>query len=283
MVGKGKNYKLTLYKMEIKLFGKKIFEFGKDKAMAIEHNSMQKLEESKFLPDFYTMREHVSQSSDLMWTVATPNIISTSVSGALGEGQTYVLQTRKEEKELKAKTKLTPKRVHELKFLNMKDFRINVDPAYVDLQVQHFRDKLNLIRVSEFDMSRGTNEIASILKRMENRKQYEAHKDFFEDFAYTTTERVNKVLKNHSHLKLGQVEQFVADMPREATEVMKSYNARCFKMCGKQAVFYIIADKKDFERSEKRRDPILLAQSPFGHVWQILGAWDEEMLLLEEL
>ncbi len=44
-----------------------------------------------------------------------------------------------------------------------------------------------------------------------------------------------------------------------------------------------IADKKDFEKKDKRRDPILLAQSPFGHFWQILGAWDKEMLFLEEL
>jgi len=201
----------------------------------------------------------------------------------VGGGNTYVLQKKKEEKALKSKMKLTPKRVHELKFLNKKDFKINVDPKYVDDQVQMFKDKLNLIKVSEFDMSRGTNEIASILKRMENRKLYEKHQVFFEQFPYTTTERVNNVVKNHDHLKLGQVEQFMADMPKEATDVMKAYNAECFKLCGKQAVFYIVADKKDFQKSDKRRDPILLAQSPFGHVWQILGAWDEEMLLLEDL
>jgi len=64
---------------------------------------------------------------------------------------------------------------------------------------------------------------------------------------------------------------------------MKNYNKATDKLCGKQAVFYIIANKKDFEKTDKRRDPILLAQSPFGHFWQILGAWDEECLIIEEL
>ena len=30
-------------------------------------------------------------------------------------------------------------------------------------------------------------------------------------------------------------------------------------------------------------NPILLVQSPFGIYWQILGAWDKELVLLEEL
>ena len=94
---------------------------------------------------------------------------------------------------------------------------------------------------------------------------------------------MNNVLKKHDYLQLGEVDQFVADMPKEATDAMKEYNDACKKLCGKKAVFYIIADKKDFKKTESRRDPILLAQSPFGHFWQIIGAWDKEMMFLEEL
>ena len=97
------------------------------------------------------------------------------------------------------------------------------------------------------------------------------------------TTKINEILKAHDYLKLGQVAQFVADMPNEAIKAMKSYDEGVDKLCGKKAVFYIIADKKDFEKTQTRRDPILLAQSPFGHFWQIIGAWDREMLFLEEL
>ena len=105
----------------------------------------------------------------------------------------------------------------------------------------------------------------------------------FEKFPYTTNARIESVVKKHDNLQLGQVDQFVADMPDEAIEAMKEYNKATDKVCGKKAVFYIIADKKDFQKTQSRRDPILLAQSPFGHMWQILGAWDKEMLFLDEL
>jgi len=194
-----------------------------------------------------------------------------------------ILAIKKVEKELEKKFKLTPKKIFELKFLNKKDFKINTDEKYVNDQIQQFKDKLNLIKMSEFDISRGTNEIASILTRLENRKKYDTYKTFFEEYAYTTTERINQVVKNHSHLQLGKIEQFIADMPKEAVDAMKQYTNNTEKICKKKPVFYIIADKKDFKNTDQRRDPILLAQSPFGHFWQILGAWDDEMMFLEEL
>lgn len=64
---------------------------------------------------------------------------------------------------------------------------------------------------------------------------------------------------------------------------MEDYNEYVEKITGKKAVFYIIAREEDFEKSYEKRDPILLAQSPFSFVWHILGAWDEEMMLLSEL
>ena len=132
-------------------------------------------------------------------------------------------------------------------------------------------------------MSSETLKISSILIRLENRKKYSHFKSFFENYAYTTTTKIDKLLKVHNYLKMGQVEQFLADMPKEAIREMKQYEKNTKKLCGKKPVFYIMANKKDFEKSQKRRDPILLAQSPFCHNWQILGAWDKEMLLLEEL
>ena len=167
--------------------------------------------------------------------------------------------------------------------LNDKSFKLKTDPEYVDGQLKSFKEKLSLIKSEEYDMGRGVKEIASIVSRMENRKKYASVKDFYEEFPYTTTLKIDELVKTHNYLKLGQVAQFLADMPKEAVDIMKSYNKNTEKLCGKQAVFYIIADKKDFEKSEKRRDPILLAQSPFGHFWQILGAWDKELLILSEL
>jgi hypothetical protein len=68
------------------------------------------------------------------------------------------------------------------------------------------------------------------------------------------------VLKDNDHLQLGQVAQFIADMPKEAVEIMKAYEKETLALCEKKPVFYIIADKNDFKKSESRRDPILLAR-----------------------
>lgn len=59
--------------------------------------------------------------------------------------------------------------------------------------------------------------------------------------------------------------------------------ATTVELCQLKPVFYVIAEESDFKEKDKKRDPILLAQSPFGVYYDILGAWDKEMLLLSEL
>lgn len=271
--------------MEIKLFGRNIFEFRKGQGAYIIGEAQRGLKDSKYLPDFQV---NFNNSPSALWeytvipdssggAVAVPNSKLASLKG----GKKKKAKTKKED--LPMNIEVTPKGVYALKSLNDDDFKLNTDPAYVDQQISDFKDKLTLLKTEEFDMRNGVAEVSSMLVRFENRKLYPKHREFFEQFPYTTPHRVSEVVKAHSNLQLGQVAQFVADMPKEAVDAMKQYNSKTSDMCSKQAVFYVIADKKDFQKSEKRRDPILLAQSPFGHVWQILGAWDEEMLLLEKL
>lgn len=182
----------------------------------------------------------------------------------------------------KKEPELTPKEIFHLKQLNETGFEIKTEPEYVNEQIEHFKDKLRVIE--NYDSVRGgIGEIKSILLRFENRKKYPEFHDFFDQYPYTTSSKIGGLLKKYDYLKNDLVAAFVAEMPKEATDVMKEYNKYTQKLCGRDAIFYIIANKKDFEKRQSRRDPILLVQSPFGHFWQILGAWDEEMLLVEEL
>ena len=250
--------------MEIKFFGKSVFE-AKGKSEILIGNSRNKLKESEFLPNFSNTGNYFDSSE----------FIIMDPSGAV---------TKKKPKKEKPKGKeLTPKEVFELKMLNDNEFEINVDSDYIEKQIEDFKDKLNLIQTSNRDMERGVDEIGSILIRMENRKQYSRFNDYFDEYPYTTTTKIDELVKAHENLKLGTVEQFIADLPNEATQAMKEYTKQCKELCDKKPLFFIIADKKDFKNTNKRRDPILLAQSPFGHFWQILGAWDDEVLFLEEL
>lgn len=261
--------------MEIKLFGKSIFNYRTSKAETLWGLSGPEIKESKYLPDFHADRggnngvfnEYVMLQATSNAAIAVP----VSKKGS------------KKKPEPKIDEKLTPKKVFELKLLNDEAFKINVDPTYIDKQITDFKEKLNLISAEEYDMRNGIKEISSIKTRMENRKKYPEFKDFFDQFAYTTSSKIEDVVKKHDYLRLGQIAQFIADMPSDAIQTMKDYSKKTQELCGKDAVYYIIADKKDFEKSNSRRDPILLAQSPFGHFWQILGAWDKEMVFLEQL
>jgi len=257
--------------MKLKLFGKDIFEFRGKNALLFESSSQQ-MKKEEYLPDFY---EGMGENPDFERFVVMED------TTAPGRGVAVPIKKKKKEKGLGYK--ITPKGVYEFKYLDKEGFEVNTNKKFIDEQIEQFKDKLNLINVKEFDMARGVREISSILIRLENRKKYAEFKKFYEEFPYTVTSKIDEVIKIHKHLHLGKVHQFMADMPKEAVKVMKDYTSNTKKLCTKKPLFYVIADKKDFQKTNKRKDPILLAQSPFGHSWQILGAWDEEVLFLEEL
>lgn len=260
--------------MEIKLFGKSLFEAKKSISNALWHEVSSPKKESKYLPDFYTAGGNSGNPlSDYV-------VIESSEGGAVAVPSDKLKRVPKGKK---VEYTITPKGVYEMKMLHDEAFELHVEPEYVDKQLSGFKDKLGLIKSEEYDMRKGVEELQSVVMRLENRKKYPEVKDFFDQFPYTTSSKIAELTKVHDNLKTGQIAQFIADMPKEAVDVMKEYNKHTQLVCKKDAVYYIIADKKDFKNTTSRRDPILLAQSPFGHFWQILGAWDKEMMFLEEL
>lgn len=251
--------------MEIKIFGRNLFSTNKGDILL--NQAFGQTKKSKYLQDFYTLNDNPSPWGEFM-----------STSSITQDVKQVGTETKNEDKK-----GITPKEVWNLKMLHDKTFTLKIDPAYISKQLEAFKEKLGLIKSEEFDIRRGVNQIASIVTRLENRQNYPKFAKFFEEYPYTTTSKINELVEKHDNLKLGQVAQFIADMPKEAVQIMKEYTEKTRELCEKKAVFYIIADKKDFNKTNERRDPILLAQSPFGHFWQILGAWDEEMMFIEEL
>lgn len=124
--------------------------------------------------------------------------------------------------------------------------------------------------------------IDGIIQRLENRKKYQEFKSFFDKWENTTQEKIDNLLKKYS-LVMKSATIFIPDFPKEAIDAMRVYNENVLKLCGLKAVYYVIATPDSFRAADGKRDPILLAQSPFGMYYQILGAWDEEMMILSEL
>lgn len=199
----------------------------------------------------------------------------------------------------KKKEPLTPKQVYELEALNDKKYSINIDERYIQRNVNSLRQKMSLLpqkkpvkqtiggielTQSSYGASKfGYEEMGSLIERLENRRFYKENEGFFNQYPYTRSELINDVLSAHQNLRSKRVEEFIPDMPDEAIRAMVEYNKVVNKICGKNAVFYIIADKKDFGEVDKKRDPILLAQSPFALAWNIVGAWDDTMVYLGDL
>jgi hypothetical protein len=267
----------------MKLFGIELFKHVAN----INQEERKKLESANVIPDFYQLTGAVNintiDTSQYItyvgntWTATEPMSSTTSIVG-------NVVPSTPEKHETKGskKTPVTPKQLYDLHALHEKT-TINVAPEYVDEQLNELLYKLKVATDDTTDMRNSVRELVSIIIRLQNRKKYAKFSSFYEQYPYAKTSRIAGILKTHDHLKLGAIAQFVPSLPKEATDTIKNYTRKTSELCGKQPIFYIIADRKDFEKTNKRKDPILLAQSPFGHWWQILGAWDEEMILLEEL
>jgi len=125
-------------------------------------------------------------------------------------------------------------------------------------------------------------EVNALIERLENRKKYIEHKIFFDCFQNTTQEKINIILQKYD-LVMKSSDIFVPEFPDEAIKVMKEYTEKVLLITNKKPIFSVIATSDNFKEVDKKRDPILLVQSPFGFFFQILGVWAEEMLLLSEL
>jgi hypothetical protein len=150
--------------------------------------------------------------------------------------------------------------------------------------LSNLQDKIDVLKYkSELIVQHyAKREVDALIERLENRKKWEDHKAFFNEFQNTTDEKIDNLLDKYD-LVMNTSDLFVPEFPDDAIAVMKAYTEEMDKVCGKKPVFYVIAEPDKFKKAYEKRDPILLVQSPFGFYWQILGAWDKEMILLSEL
>jgi hypothetical protein len=207
---------------------------------------------------------------------------------------TRTVVAKKEEE----KPQAMPKQLWEAKALHDVSFGFNVDDAYLDEQITGIQEKLGLLGKKPkakrsrdgflFDTESGGKkfgraELEGILERLQNRRKIASVNQVVSKYPYTTSDKINAVITAHSNLLCEEASSFIPDFPRDAINAMNEYNKMCEQLCGRKSVFYVLAEKKQKQTVSARRDPILFAQSPFGFFWQILGAWDKEMIYLADL
>ncbi|MEK6828868.1 MAG: hypothetical protein AABY15_01990 [Nanoarchaeota archaeon] len=144
-------------------------------------------------------------------------------------------------------------------------------------KIEMMKDKIGIIEQKYAKL-----EMKGLLERLENRKKYHEFKDFYDKFPNTNMESIDNLLGKYN-LVMKPSDLFIPEFPQEAVNVIKSYNETTKKLCGKEPKYYVIAEEAKFQKAYEKRDPILLVQSPFGFYYQILGAWDSEMLIVSQL
>ena len=164
------------------------------------------------------------------------------------------------------------------------EVRAELELQPVPWNMDNLDDKIKLLQDKNklVNQHYSNAELEGLIERLTNRKQYLQYKDFFEQFPNTTDEKIDQLLSKYL-LVMKSSDIFVPEFPKEAIDAMTKYTDIVGKICDKKPIFYVIAEEKDFNKKFERRDPILLVQSPFGFYYQILGAWDKEMMFLEEL
>lgn len=165
-----------------------------------------------------------------------------------------------------------------------KDVLVELETVPTPFNLVGLEQKLEILKAKSDLITQhyAKREITALMERLENRKQYVKFKSYFAEFQNTTDEKIDDLLKKHN-LVMKTADIFIPEFPDDAIQTMTTYTKKLGLLCGKKPVFYVIAEPDKFRTAYEKRDPILLVQSPFGFYWQILGAWDEEMILLGEL
>ena len=154
----------------------------------------------------------------------------------------------------------------------------------IDDKIAILKDKADL--VSQTYAKRELNDLISRLECRKKLNEIDTRKttfnSYFRQFDTTTDAKIEILLKKYD-LVMKPADIFIPEFPANAVEIMKAFTSKVKKITGKKPVYYVIATDESFEKAYEKRDPILLAQSPFGFYYYILGAWDYEMVYLPEL
>ena len=134
-------------------------------------------------------------------------------------------------------------------------------------------------------------ESEGLLLCLKNRRKFDrkckaaggrTYREYFSQFDETDEIKIDVLLKKYS-LVMKPADIFIPEFPADATKTMSVVTKITMELCKKKPRLFVIANKDQFRDADGKRDPILLAQSPFGFYYYILGAWDKEMLYLPEL
>ena len=176
------------------------------------------------------------------------------------------------------------------------DDRIAIDPKAVfeeiknqtpEVSFENLDNKIKIVKErvgilkEHIDESHLQDEYKTLFY-LENRQKYLKTKDKFPlDWAMTTQEAVDDLCKRYK-LKVVALKQYYTLVPKEGVREIDRYTKAYEKITGDKPIIELVI-KDIHETKKKDRDPILLANSPLGNFIFVLGAWDDEVEVVDEI
>jgi len=113
---------------------------------------------------------------------------------------------------------------------------------------------------------------------LESREKWNKVKTYF--CWKTTTEEAIRKLCDTYKVKKVSFTSYYKNVPNEALDEIEKYLKAVQKVTDYKSELSLIIDDGG---KEDRKDPILLAPSPFGNWYFVLGAWDKEVAIVDDL
>jgi hypothetical protein len=203
--------------------------------------------------------------------VEDPNIIGDDYQG--------YYNIRKTKDDIKERIKKKPVEVWEELF----DETPKIDLTGIDEKIKLVEKRLEYLKF----LNGQTNDEIIALKYLNARKKFLKYIHLF-IWPITTKTKINELCKKYT-LEDENFNSYSKCIPMEAIDELEKYIKAWNKIAPKNSkphLGLIIDDSQasiDSPLGERKKDPILYAESPFGKWFYVLGAWDKEVECVDEI
>ncbi|MFW9872103.1 MAG: hypothetical protein ACFFG0_03300 [Candidatus Thorarchaeota archaeon] len=146
----------------------------------------------------------------------------------------------------------------------------------LDEQIKLVKERMQVLQQHTRGINLNDEKMA--INYLQARKKFEKYKHLFK-WEITNREMIDKLCKKYKVMMVS-FQNYYKNIPKEGVDEIKKFGEAFENVSNNDPVFKLIVDDGG---KETKKDPILLAASPFGNWFYILGAWDKEVEIVDKL
>lgn len=209
--------------------------------------------------------------------VGNPTTIDSLIQFTQSDGGSYTNST-KSVPVADTRKAVEPKEVFEM--IKKETPEISFDN--LDAKIEVVEERLRILK-EHLDEGHLGDENQALFYLRNRRKYLTTRTKFPMDWALTTQDAIDDLCKNYK-LKVVPLKQYYTLVPKDGIKEMDKYSKAYEAITGDKPIFeLVIKDNQEAPQKKKDRDPILLANSALGNHLCVLGAWDDEVEIVDEI